>query len=87
MKTNGFSRRDALRMFSDDSVLRSVLVGCGVFLREYFSNECYIDQTVSKRIINNTSFTVAGLHAVCEGLQVAVEEGKDTYIFFVDRVH
>lgn len=47
------------------TALSDGLARCGVFIQEYLSTECHENQTMSERMSDNTSSTVAELQSVC----------------------
>ncbi|XP_066990860.1 uncharacterized protein [Macrobrachium rosenbergii] len=55
--------------------------GCGAVVREYYENDVSVDEMMPKRMEDETSSTVAELHAIHEGLKVVVNKMKDMFVF------
>ena len=79
-KINSLPRTNCIHVYCDGSV-NGAKVGCGVVIREYFSDGISGDEMISKRIEDNSSCTTAELIAIYEGLNVVVNKRKDIYVF------
>ncbi|XP_068234203.1 uncharacterized protein [Palaemon carinicauda] len=71
---------NTIHIYCDGSV-NGNKAGCGVVVREYYENDVSVDEMMSKRIEDETSSTVAELHAIHEGLKMVVNKTKDIFVF------
>ena len=79
-KINSLPKCKTVHMYCDGSVVGNK-VGCGVVIREFFEDDVYTDDFISKRVEDNSSSTAAELHAILEGLKVAALKLKNLFVF------